>query len=88
MPIELEITWVAKADDLFACDPLRRTQIDCDRSGIGRGPGDRTSERRQKQKRFSHSVFRGNVELTNQMVNAAVEVPKLYLVTTIARARG
>jgi hypothetical protein len=55
---------------------------------MGRGPGNRTSERRQKQKRFSHSVFRGNVDSTNQMVEAAVEVPKLYLVTTIVRAHS
>ena len=88
MPIELEVIQAAKADDLLADDPTGRPKIDRNGSGVCGGPGDRTSERRQKQKSFFHSVFFGNGDPTNQTLKAAVEVPKLFFVTIIARARA
>jgi len=55
LPAEREIIQVAKADDLFACDPAGRPKIDRDGSSVRWDPGDRTPERSQKQKPFSFS---------------------------------
>lgn len=75
MPIELEITWVAKADDLSACDPTGRPKINRDGSGVCGGPADRISERRQEKKLFFIQFFPATV--TQPLVKAAVEVSKL-----------
>jgi len=64
-----------------------RPKIDRDGSGVCGGPGDRTSESPQEQKRFFYLVVLGNVDPNNQIVKAAVEVPKLYFVALL-RVRG
>jgi hypothetical protein len=85
LPTGLEITRVAKADDLFACDPLRRPQIDCDRIGQVRA-GDRTSERRRNEAFFSFS-FRGNVTQC-RVVKAAVDCQNCVSLPLCVRVAG